>query len=97
VAKGKTNSSNISIMNSTSILSIDPIIAEAAIVARLVETFAGITEEVDSVETIVFKADQAIHPLAPVRRDIIYTQKKNIGQISTLRRRGIELTMNLRR
>ena len=97
MAKGRTNSSNISIMNSTSILSIDLIVAEAAIVARLVETFAGVTEEVDSVETIVFKADQAIYPLVPVRRDITYTQKKDVSQISTLRKRGIELTMNSRR
>ena len=97
MAKGRTNSSNISIMNSTSILSIDPIVAEAAIVARLVETFAEITEEVDSVETIVFKADQAIHPLTPVKRDVTYAQKKDVSQISTLRRRGIELTMNSRR
>ena len=97
MAKGKTNSSNISIMNSTSILSIDPIVAEAAIVARLVKTFAGVTEEVDSVETIVFKADQAIHPLTPVKRDVTYAQKKDVSQISTLRRRGIELTMNSRR
>jgi len=78
-------------------LSIDLIIAEAAIVARLVETFAEVTEEVDSVETIVFKVDQAIHPLAPVRRDVTYAQKKNVSQISTLKKRGIELTMNSRR
>ena len=97
MAKGRTNSSNISIMNSTSILSIDPIVAEAAIVARLVKTFAGVTEEVDSVETIVFKADQAIHPLTPVKRDVTYAQKKDVSQISTLKKRGIELTMNSRR
>jgi hypothetical protein len=32
-------------------------VAEAAIVARLIETFVGVIKEIDSVETIVFKAD----------------------------------------
>jgi hypothetical protein len=71
-------------------------VAEVAIMARIIETLVEVIEEVDFVETVVFEADQTTHTLVHVRRDVTYAQKKDVGQISTLRRRGIELMMNSR-
>jgi len=72
-------------------------VAEVAIVARPVETFEEVMEEVDFVETVVFEADRPIHLSVHVRRDVMYAQRKDVGQISTLRTRGIKRTMSLRR
>ena len=97
MARGKTNSSNIMIIRTISISWIACIVAEVAIVARPVETLVEVMEEADFVEMIGFEADQAIHLLAYVRRDVTYAQGRDAGQISILRKRGIKLTMTLKR
>jgi hypothetical protein len=47
-------------------------VAEVAIMARIIETLVEVIEEIDFVETVVFEADQTIHTLVHVRRDITY-------------------------
>jgi hypothetical protein len=72
-------------------------VAEVAIVARPVETFEEVIEEVDFVEIVVFEADQTIYTLAHVRRDATYAQRKDAGQIGILKRKEIKLMMTSRR
>ena len=95
-ARGRTNSSNITIIKSISISWIAYIIAEVATVARPVETFGEAMEEVDFMGAVVIKAGQAMHPLVHEGRGATYAQRKDAGRISTPRRRGIEHIMNLR-
>ena len=57
MAKGRTNSFNITTMKSISISWITCIITEVAIMARIIETLVEVIEEVDFVETVVFEAD----------------------------------------
>jgi hypothetical protein len=73
VAKDRTNSFNITTIKSISISWIACIVAEVAIMARIIETLVEVIEEVDFVETVVFKADQTTYTLVYIRRDVTYT------------------------
>ena len=79
MARGRTNSSSIIIIKLISILWITCMVAEVAIVARPVETFKEAIEEVDFVETVVFKAGQAMHLLVHKGRGVTYAQRKDVG------------------
>ena len=57
IIKGRTNFFNIITIKSISISWIAYIVAEVAIVARLIETLIEVIKEVDFIEIVVFKAD----------------------------------------
>jgi len=73
VARGRTNSFNITTIKSISISWIAYIVAEVATVARPVETFGEAIEEVDFMGAVVIKAGQAIYLLVHEGRGAIYT------------------------
>jgi hypothetical protein len=86
---------SIIIIQKTSFLLIDYMVAEVVTVASFVKLIETLEEDIeDSIEIATSRVDSL---LAHAKRSTIYVKRKGVSLIDTLRIRGIELITNLKK